>query len=395
MKKNSNMIGLDKARLILARHGTRPETETVRLFDARNRVLAQDVVSKINMPPFDKSAMDGYAIASGDDSSCFRIMEVIPAGSIPRKKIKKGECSKIMTGAMLPSGADRVVIKEITRTENELMFITGQDSEFNVCQRGEDVKIGDKVLASGKLMTSADIGVIASMGLDTVKTFCRPMVGVLTTGAEIVEPGERIKKGQIFNSNAFSLAAQIGSMGLEVIYNGIVRDNPECINAEAERLMNQADVVLVSGGVSMGDFDFVPQVLEEIGVEIYFKKIAIKPGKPTVFGRRGTHFVFGLPGNPVSTFIIFEVLVKPFLYRMMGHTYSPPSIAGIMKQDFNRCKASRHELIPVVYSQGTVRVVEYHGSAHILSLSRANGLLEIPVGVKQIKKGTEVDVRPV
>lgn len=395
MPNESNMISLDSARNILQRQSVRTNIEKVPLTEAWNRVLAQDVISKINMPPFDKSAMDGYAINSGDDSKNFRIVEVIPAGSVPEIALKDGECSKIMTGAMLPPGADRVVKREITRLEDNRMVVFGQDSEYNVCYRGEDVKIGDRVLASGKLLNSGDVGIIASMGLADIQVYRRPKVGILTTGAEIVEPGNSIENGQIYNSNAYSLAAQVRTMGLEALLGGIVKDSQEAIEREVSQMIDRVDLILVSGGVSMGDFDYVPQVFEKIGIELLFKKIAIKPGKPTVFGRMGDRFVFGLPGNPVSTFIIFLVLVKPFLFRMMGFTYTPDSITGLLKNDFNRRKASRHELIPVIVNQGEVRMIEYHGSAHIHSLSLANGLLEIPEGIKRIEKGTEVHVRPV
>ena len=395
MHDKSNMISLDNARTILNGQSLRPGIEDVELTEIRGRILAQDVVSNINMPPFDKSAMDGFAINSKDNSESFRVIEVIPAGSVPEKTLGKGECSKIMTGAMLSAGADRVVMKEITRIEDDRMFIIGQDSEFNVCYKGEDVKINDRVLVSGTLLTPGDVGVIASMGLARVRVYRRPKVGILTTGAEIIEPGNVIERGQIYNSNAYSLAAQAGAMGLEVVLGGIVEDNRESIEREARQLIDRVDLVLISGGVSMGDYDYVPQVLKKIGLELFFEKVAIKPGKPTVFGRKGDRFVFGLPGNPVSTFIIFEVLVKPFLYRMMGHRYSPGSVTGILESDFNRRKARRHELIPVVVKRGKVRMVGYHGSAHIHSLSSANGLLEIPEGIKQIKKGTEVHVRPI
>ncbi len=387
------MIGLSEASGILSGISVYPGIEILSLNEILGRVLARDIVSRINMPPFDKSAMDGFAISSKDGSERFRIVEIIPAGQVPEKKIKKGECSKIMTGAMLPRGADRVIKKEITRIDDGYMIITGEENVTNVCSLGEDVKIGDTVLKRGTLIRPAEAGIIASMGIDPVSVYRRPIVGLLPTGSEIIEPGQPLKKSQIYNSNAFSLSAQLNNMGLSVIYEAIAGDQKKEIRRLIETILKKVDLLLISGGVSMGDYDYIPQILEQIGVKLAFTRVAIKPGKPTVLGTLEKKIVIGLPGNPVSTFIIFEIFVKPLLYRMMGHQFSPFYLWGTLNQDFNRKKSVRSEFIPVVYESGTIEILEYHGSAHIHSLSRANSLLEIPAGVKEIKKGTEVNVR--
>ncbi len=356
-------------------------------------VLAENVDSTIAMPPFDKSAMDGFALRSYDDSARFEIIETIAAGTAPRKEVGPGQCARIMTGAMLPKGADKVVMVEITEERDGFMTVTRQDSARNICYLGEDVGVGDRALNAGTLLRPAEVGVLASMGRRRVKVFRPPVVGILTTGSEIVEPGLPLHTGQIYNSNAYSIGAQAAAMGCEPVYRGIAVDDPELIGKELAALFEAVDVVLISGGVSMGEFDYVPRILEQLGGVIHFSKVAVKPGKPTVFGTRGSNVFFGLPGNPVSTFVIFEVFVKPFLYRMMGHQYRPVFMRGEMSVAYRRKNAARTAFIPVTYQDGNVEPADYHGSAHLSALTSADGLLEVAAGVHEIVEGSIVHVR--
>lgn len=373
-----------------------PAIEKVRLMDSLGRVLGQNIVSIINMPPFDKSAMDGYAVALDDDSSKFAIVEIIAAGDVPHKTITKGQCAKIMTGAMLPPGAGKVIKREVTEEKNGFMSLTGEDKNINICYLGEDIKPGDIVLKTGHLIRPPEVGVIASMGLDTVQVYKKPRVGIVTTGSEIVAPGQPLAKGQIYNSNAYSLSAQVIQTGAEVIFAGIVSDDQECIKEKITSLLDETEMILISGGVSVGDFDFVPGILNELGFHLHFDKIAVQPGKPTVFGTRNDVLLFGLPGNPVSTFIIFELLVKKALYHLMGHAYTPLFLKGIMKKDFHRKRADRTFFVPVKYdNEGFIETIEYHGSAHFTALSHANALLPVPMGVNEIQTGSVVYVRQV
>lgn len=389
------MIKIDEAEKIVSDFNVKTEIEEVSLLDSLNRILAQDIVSQINMPPFDKSAMDGYAVNSNDSSKKFNIVETIAAGTVPKKAINRGECTKIMTGAMLPKGANKVVIKEVTEEKYGFMYIIEKKNELNICYQGEDVKEDDVVLKSGILLRPVEIGVIASMGIKFVKVYNRPVVGILTTGSEIVEPGEKLKSGQIYNSNAYSITTQIFQIGGDIKYGGIASDNKEELKNQIFLLLSETDMVVISGGVSMGDYDFVPEILEDLGVKLHFTKVAIKPGKPTVFGSKGEKVIFGLPGNPVSTFVIFEVFIKPFLYRMMGHNYNPLFLKGIMEKKFKRKKSIRSFFVPAKYTDGYIKNIEYHGSAHLNALSQANCLLQIPAGVQELQKGAEVYVRQI
>lgn len=389
------MIQVEEAQNILEKIKVYPSVETVPVGKVLNRILGQDIVSKINMPPFDKSAMDGYAFNSGDTSEKYLVVEVIPAGTVPEKILKKGQCSKIMTGGMVPQGADRVIKRELTEEKDGFMSITGADLNQNICFQGEDIGVGDLVLRKGVLIRAPEIGIIASMGLSAVKVFTRPLVGIIATGSEILEPGRSLENGKIYDSNSYSLSAQVFQSGAVVNKWDKVEDTQEGIRASISGAIETCDVVLISGGVSAGDFDYVPGILKELGVQLHFEKIAVKPGKPTVFGSLQNKMVFGVPGNPVSTFVIFEIFIKPLLYRMMGHEYVPVKIRGIMKSGFSRKKARRQAHIPVRYNEGSVELLDYHGSAHFHALCRANGLILIPEGVREISAGSQIDVRQI
>jgi molybdopterin molybdotransferase len=390
------MIPIEEAEKILNDITYRPETEEVSLMDSLGRVLGRDIVSRISMPPFNKSAMDGYAIRSDDDSKTFKIVEIIAAGSVPVKTINKGECAKIMTGAMVPSGADRVIKVEVTDEKDGHMTITREDKRVNICYLGEDVKPGDVILKAGHLVRPPEVGIIASMGLNSLNVYKRPLVGIVTTGSEIKEPGRELEQGQIYNSNAYSISAQVLQTGAQVKYEGIVSDRIESMSQKIQTLLSGTQMVLISGGVSMGEYDYVPQILADLGVQLHFDKVAIQPGKPTVFGTRANTLVFGMPGNPVSTFIVFEVFVKPVLYRTMGLNYTPSIIKGVMNKDFKRKRTVRTAYIPVRFNEeNQVEPVEYHGSAHLTALSTANGLLKVPRGVRQVLKGSTVYVRQI
>lgn len=390
------MIPLEQAEEILNKINCRLQEEKIPIMNSLGRILAQDIVSEISMPPFNKSAMDGYAIGGNDHLKTFKIIETIAAGSMPINEIKEGTCAKIMTGGVVPKGADRVVKKEVVQENDGWMTIMGEDKNLNICYKGEDVKPGDLVLKAGTFIRPPEVGIIASMGFSSVKVYKQTTVGIITTGTEIKEPGQQLRNGQIYNSNAYSIASQVKQAGGVVTYEGIVSDNKEEIKLKIKKLLAETQIILISGGVSAGDFDFVPQILKDLGVQLYFEKVAIQPGKPTVFGTYGNKLIFGMPGNPVSTFVVFEVFVKTILYRAMGYQYSPSIVKGVMENDFKRKRKVRTAYIPVIYHEtGVVETIEYHGSAHLYALAKANGLLEIPRGVQEIPKGEEVYVRQI
>jgi len=395
IKKEVRMIPVEEAQRILKETPVFPATEEVPCGDCLGRVLAEDIFSTLDMPPFNKAAMDGYAIHSEDSSKKFKIVETIPAGYRPQKEIRFGECAKIMTGGMVPRGANRVVKREVTVEQDGWMKIVGEDPNPNLCFQGEDLRQGDLVLSRGTLIRPQEVAVLASMGLERVKVYCRPQVGILATGSELVPPGKPRSEEQIYDSNSFSLAAQVRQLGVVVKKLSRVADDQDLLRFELAELLSISDVLLISGGVSAGDYDYVPTILQELGVKIHFHKLAIKPGKPTAFGTKGEKVIFGVPGNPVSTFVIFELFIKPFLWRMMGHDYRPLLLPGELTQELTRKKAAREAWVPVRYQEGKVFPLPYHGSAHIHALTQANGLISFPRGEKIIRQGTQVVVRPI
>jgi molybdopterin molybdotransferase len=403
------MIHFSEAYGIVMNSVRNTKREQVAISDSLNRILAQDVVSDLDMPPFDKSAMDGYACRSEDLEHELNIIEIIPAGYVPVKKIGRLECSKIMTGAMLPEGADCVVIVEETEEAvQDIMKFTGKldrdnDGNFkyfqkrrgNVCYKGEDIKSGEKVLASGEIIKPQHIAVLASVGCANPCVSIKPKVGVIATGSELVEPHEKAEGPKIRNSNSYQLSAQIDKMGAVATYYGIAEDSIEAIDSCLKKAMAENDIILISGGVSMGDYDFVPEILKKNGINILFDQIAIQPGKPTTFGVADDVICFGMPGNPVSTFVQFEILVKPFLYKMMGHDYKPNYFPLVVGKTIKRKRTAREALVPVYIKDGKAFQVEYHGSAHINAMCVAEYLVSLPIGVSEIKEGTIVNVRQI
>lgn len=390
------MISFEKAYEKVMTQSVPWSDEKVSLDRALGRILAEDVLSDMDMPPFNKSAMDGYACRRGNLPGPLTVVEEIQAGYFPKKAVEPGQCSKIMTGAPVPEGADCVIMVERTEqvTDSTIRF-TGEDTAGNICLKGEDVRAGDIVLGAGERIGPAHVAVLASVGCAMPKVSRQARVGVIATGNELVEPDAAPDPAQIRNSNSAQLCAQVRQMQAVPTYYGIAEDHVEAIRDVTEKAKAENDVILLSGGVSMGDFDLVPDVLKACGFDCLFDSVAMQPGRPTVFGRCDSVFCFGLPGNPVSTFVIFEILVKPFLYRLMGHAYAVPTVTATVDKPVKRRKATRLSTLPVVFTGPTsVCPVDYHGSAHIGAMARAQGLISVPQGTLEIPKGSEVHVRP-
>ena len=402
--RKSTILKFDDAfEIVMSSISGRPlGTERVDIERALNRVLAEDVSSDIDIPPFNKSAMDGFACRRADLANELTIIETIPAGSLPKKTIGPKKCAKIMTGAVVPEGADCVIMVEHTEktADDRVRFISSNTSD-NICLQGEDIKKGDIVLRAGCKISAQHIAVLASLGCTKPLVAVQPRVGIIATGDELVEPGQKPSACQIRNSNAFQLAAQVTGAAAIATNYGIAADTEEIIDSMVKKAMAENDVVILSGGVSVGDYDLVRGILKKNNVRLLFEKVAVKPGRPTVFGildkgRKNPVFCFGLPGNPVSTFIIFELFVKPFLFKMMGHKFSAAVSHRQLEKTITRKGEERDSWLPIVFTKNNkVASIEYHGSAHINALSEADGLVCIPAGIAEIKEGTTVAVRQI
>jgi len=404
MHKSKTLIAFDNAFETVMSSARLLGAERVDISCALNRVLADDVASDTEMPPFNKSAMDGFACRRRDLADTLTVIETIPAGYMPKKVIGARHCAKIMTGGVVPVGADCVIMVEYTESvgTDRIRFTAG-GTEDNICLAGEDIRKGQVVLRAGEIIKPQHIAVLASVGCVNPLVALRPRLGVIATGNELVDPAEKPDSCQIRNSNGFQLAAQAAHAGAIPTNYGIAADTREAIDAMVKKAMAENDVVILSGGVSMGDYDFVRGVLRKNNVKLLFEKVAVKPGKPTVFGASDSAYCFGLPGNPVSTFILFELLVKPFLFKMAGHNFKPVIIRRRLERTITRKKTNRDSWLPVMFTEtppdglknGKAAIIEYHGSAHINALCEADGLICIPAGVAEIKEGTDVAVRQI
>ncbi len=392
-----SMITFERAIEIIRAHAPILGTETIAIENCLNRVLREDVASDVNMPPFDKASMDGYACRREDVNGVLEVLEVIPAGMRPRKAIDSGQCAKIMTGAMSPHGADCVIIVEdVEELPGDKIRFKGTQTAPNISSKGSDVVAGQIILRSGSRIGPKELAALATAGRVRPLVSVKPRIGIIATGDEIVEPDVFPAECQIRNSNAHQARAQCLQFGLEAAYYGIAKDERSAISSLVERTRLENDLILVTGGVSMGDFDLVPAVLKEHGFQIYFDRVAIQPGKPALFAQNGPTSVFGMPGNPVSSFTVFEILVKEFLAAAMGLTNYARTVRCVLAGALKRSVGVRMAWVPVkITADGFAAPVEYHGSAHITSLAAADGITAIPIGVFEIPEGSFIDVRPI
>jgi molybdopterin molybdotransferase len=389
------MITFEEAIRIIQAQPAMCSKEHIGFLNSPGRVLASPVISDVAMPPFNKAAMDGYACRREDLPGPLRVIEEIPAGSVPKHPVLPGTCASIMTGAPLPDGADCIIMLEHTEinASGEVLFIK-ETTKPNICYLGEDVTRGQVLIEAGVLIRPEHIAIMASAGATLVEVNRMPAIGIYSTGNELVEPDRLPGLGQIRNSNGYQILAQLTACGFPATYLGIIADTASATMGALSKGLEQYDIVVLTGGVSQGTYDHVPQVMSGCGVEVLFHHLAIQPGKPSLFGRHiGGSYVFGLPGNPVSSFVQTELLVKRLCYHLMGCHHTPPGIRMPLGRDYVRKRTERKSFIPVSISDGKVWPVDYHGSAHIQALHHTHGIIDMDSGIQQISEGELADVR--
>lgn len=391
------MISIGEAYKIVMDECRETGFEIIPFMESAGRILAEDIQSDVDMPPFNRAAVDGYACRKSDLSSDLQVVETVRAGKVPVHKPEAGQCTKIMTGAIVPEGCDMVFpVEDSEEIQGGRVRFTGKMIKINISWKAEDIKSGDPVLKKYKLINPQDIAVLASVGKTLVKVSRKPKVAVISTGDELVEPQEKPLLSQIRNSNAYQLLAQCGRAGADATYFGIAPDDEEITFGIIEKGVSESDIVILTGGVSMGDFDFVPSILKRAGFSLLFDQVNVQPGKPITFGVNPKAVVFGLPGNPVSSFIQFETLVRPFINRMMNYDWQPAIRPLPMADRYERKFASRHGWIPArITPDNKVEVIDYHGSAHITALPYCDGIIAIEPGKSVIEKGEIVSVRQI
>lgn len=382
--------------------------ETVALTDSLGRVLAEDIYSASDIPGFDNSAMDGYALKSADttgasirNAKTLAVIEDVKAGDIPKNRLKNGEAVRIMTGAMLPKGADAVVMVELTKKvkirgkESVEIYKRSRRGE-NVRRAGEDIKKGELVLRKGVLLNSAHIGVLASLGKSKVRVARKPRVAVLATGNEVIDVDERLTPGKIRSSNSYTLCSQVINAGGIPKNLGIAKDTPAQLKAKIKQSFG-CDLLITSGGVSVGDYDLVKDILLKLGTNIEFWKVAMRPGKPMVFGLIRGIPVFGLPGNPVSSMVAFEIFVRPAIAKMLDQSAdSHKEVEAMLQEDIGKKKGLRYFLRGnTVWRNNSyqTRTSGPQGSGMLKSMAQANSLIILPEEKEFIKKGSKVRVR--
>ncbi len=397
------MIPLDSATKKLM-PGVKPlGTETAPVLKSMGRVIRESITSPHSIPPFSKSAMDGYAVRSADVAGAstakpvqLELLEDIPAGKVGQHTVKKGTASRIMTGAPMPKGADSVVMVEYTETaEGGVRIMTTAGKGENVAPAGEDVKKGRTVIKSGTLIRAAEMGMIASTGRTRIKVTRRPKVAVLSTGSEIAAPGKNLQKGRIYDSNGYSLTGMAFSRGADAKFIGIAGDRKGALERKIKSTEN-FDILVLSGGVSVGDYDLVQDILLGGGVKRIFWSVAIKPGKPTFAGKKGKQYIFGLPGNPVSCMVTFELFVRPIIDRMLGKTRIGPRKGKAMLKKELRIKPGRRKFLRGrLVEEGATRKVELFKSQEsgvLRSMLASDVLVDVSDGVSELPAGTEVNI---
>jgi len=392
----------DALRRVVARAKPLP-AESVPLTGSLGRTLAQNIRARAPIPPFAKATMDGYAVKAADTRPAeagrpvtLEVVEDLPAGRISRKALGSGQSVRIMTGAPLPRGADAVVMVEDTEKAGFLVkIIRAVSPGDNIGRAGEDIEKGDLILEKGELIGPAEVGMLAALGLASVRVVRRPKLAVIATGDEIVEPGEKAGPGRIWNSNGYSLLSLALEAGTEARYLGIARDRASQLERKIQKAKD-ADILAISGGVSVGDYDLVKEELRRLGVRPVFWQLRIKPGKPTFFGVRGRQLVFGLPGNPTSAMVMFHLFVRPAIDLMLGRKRTGlPSARAVLEQEISVRPGRTQFLRGRLVGEGPVLRVEPfpdQRSGVLRSMVKSRVLIVMPADLPRLQKGREVEI---
>jgi molybdopterin molybdotransferase len=397
------MISIEEATKKLKSRVKPLKAEEISVLKSFGRILREDLRSPLSIPPFDRSAMDGYAVkavdilgASEKKPVSLKVLEDIPAGQVGKFRLKKGTAARIMTGAPLPRGADTVVMVEDTETASAGVLIKKAPANgTHVAPAGEDIKKGERVLRTGTLIGAAEMGMIAATGRSKVKVSIKPKVCVLSTGSEILKPGKTLQPGHIYDANGYSLTGMATGLGADARFLGIAPDTKGALERKIAQAKD-ADLLVLSGGVSVGDYDLVQDILLDMGIERIFYKVNIKPGKPVFAGIQGKRFVLGLPGHPVSCMVTFKLFAGFLIDIMLGkeeiglrHRQAYLSVPMRLKPD--RRKFLRGILEE---TDGRLTVKPFHAqeSSILKSMVAANVLIDAPEGVTELKAGSLVDV---
>ncbi|MBZ2174739.1 molybdopterin molybdotransferase MoeA [Schnuerera sp. xch1] len=380
------------------------EIEQVSLLECTNRILAEDIVSDIDVPEFNRSTVDGYAIQSKDSHgasesvpSLFNIVGEVEMGEIANKSIKPGEAIYVPTGGMIPKGADGVVMIEYTEKldEQNLMVYKSISFNENMILKGDDIKTGEIALEKGRKITSEAVGVLSALGIPKVKVYKKPKFYIISTGDEIIDIDEELELGKIRDINSYTLYSLIIKLGGEVVGRAIVKDNYNLLRGEVKKAINTSDIVLISGGSSVGARDYTAKVINSFkGKGVFVHGMSIKPGKPTIIGEGEGKAIFGLPGHPVSSMIVFKALVEPFIKEKMGAIEYLPKTKAIMNFNFHSSPGKEtYQMVKLKEKEGEIHAVPSFGKSGMITLlSNSDGYIVIKPHEEGVYKGEERDV---
>jgi len=398
-------ISLEEALDILLKENKQTEPIHVPLLDSLGSVLAEDILSDMNMPPFDKSPLDGYAVRAEDIQGAsqeipviLQVIDFVPAGHVSSQKLEKGEAMRIMTGAKIPEGADVVVGFEDTDfTEKEVRIYTPLCSNSNISKLGEDMKIGDVVMKKGMLIDAPEIGILATLGKSFVQVYRKPRVAILSTGDELVDIQQVLTDGKIRNSNSYTIAAQIKKIGAKPLMLGICDDGIEAIKEKLKAALSWADIIITTGGVSVGDCDLVKEAFQQVGAEMLFWRVRMKPGTPIAVAKYENKLLFGLSGNPAAAYITFEQFVRPIVLKKMGREkYKLMKVESVLESGFSKISNQNRFVRANTYYRDGKYYTQFpskHSSGVLSSLSGTNSLFYIPAGTGPYKEGQKITVQ--
>lgn len=382
------MISIEQASEIIFGQDVEPVSIELALEEVRGYYLAEEINSPFDLPSFDNSAMDGYAVCG--ESSTYRIVGEIAAGEGEDYDLSPGEAVRIFTGARVPENTTAVVMQEKTRVDGAVLYVDESvDKGKNIRRRGNELTLGEPVFSTGHYLSPASVGQIGSLGMDRVRVYRKPEIRIISTGDELVPPGSEKKEGQIYESNSYALNAVLQQFGFACSERTHIRDDFEAIKKGIAGYLDRSDVLLLSGGISVGDYDFVKQALEENGVEELFYKVYQKPGKPLFFGRKGDTFVFALPGNPASSLTCFYIHVLPLLQKLSGS--ADPGLQRIrvpLKHSYDN-RSDRPIFLKAKVEDQSVSILNRQSSSMIHSMAMGNALVFLDEPAK-LKKGDRV-----
>jgi molybdopterin molybdotransferase len=360
---------------------------------ALGHVLAKDIKAPFDQPPFNRSAMDGYAIARGDEGSEFEVVGEVLAGDDYRQRIRCGTAVKIMTGAKIPTGTGKVLMKEhVELIAKNRIRIAMADDRKNIRIKGESIKKGKGLFSSGQFVTPTVLANIASTGIGSICVYRKPSVGVIITGNELQKPGNKLRAGKIYDSNGPLIHSLLALHGFDVGMELSARDDRRVLTRSLRRLLNKCDAVFVSGGISVGDYDLVYETMRRLGAKVLVKGVAIQPGKPFTFAVCGGKPIFAFPGNPVSIFVTYLLFAMPALYKMMGAEFCYAKTLKSLSGEFKRKRVGREMYVPVTFvGDDRIKPLEYHGSGDLYALGKADGFMIIPAGKTEIKDGEKIE----